>query len=539
MAASIYPEYPPNITPEQQEFLLSNIKDWSILNGLAVRPSSAFLPKDIDSSGSLAVTAPVTLFPSLFPRSCFDEAREIQQAYNELYSSISRDRAWLKEIVEELIEVDDFIARLWKVHLEVEKEGYVQDLCLGLFRSDYMVHEEPNDSGAGPTIKQVEFNTIASSFGGLSTKVSELHSYLHSIDAYPASSTFTIKPSSLPANSSIISLSAGLASAHTAYGPPKTSPRLPQCILFIVQSSENNIFDQLALSNHLQTHQRIPTFRLPFSSILAQTTVTPNAHRTLIYHPPHSPTFSYEVTLVYFRAGYSPSEYSSQESWSARLHLERSAAIKCPSILTHLAGSKKIQQELATPKSPHLARFLSHTKYAHMIDRIRDTFTAIYPLDSSAAGQTAIKLATDEKASENYVLKPQREGGGNNIYGTDIPAFLKSLGDDQRKWRSHILMELIRPPVLENTIFRNGECQSGEVVGELGVYGVCLWRNKVENGGGKEVAAEEDDLGGGTRSGESVLENWEAGFLLRTKGRASQEGGVAAGFGCVDSPCLV
>lgn len=166
-----------------------------------------------------------------------------------------------------------------------------------------------------------------------------------------------------------------------------------------------------------------------------------------------------------------------------------------------------------------------------MIDRIRSTFTAIYPLDSSAAGQTAIKLATDEVASENYVLKPQREGGGNNIYGTAIPAFLKSLGDDQRKWRSHILMELIRPPVLENTIFRNGECQSGEVVGELGVYGVCLWRNGAEDGGGRKAAVEND--------GEGVLENWEAGFLLRTKGRASQEGGVAAGFGCVDSPCLV
>lgn len=103
MAASIYPDYPPKITPEQHEFLLSNIKDWSILNGLAVRPSHAFVPTDVDPSGSIAVTAPVTIFPSLFPRSCFDEARKIQQAYNELYSSISRDRAWLKKIVEEYV----------------------------------------------------------------------------------------------------------------------------------------------------------------------------------------------------------------------------------------------------------------------------------------------------------------------------------------------------------------------------------------------------------------------------------------------------
>lgn len=101
MAASIDPDYPPPLTDEQRDYLLSNIKDWSILNGLAVRPSPAFVPAEVDPSGSIAVTAPVTLFPSLFPRSCFDEARAIQSAYNELYAAIARDRKWLKAIVEE------------------------------------------------------------------------------------------------------------------------------------------------------------------------------------------------------------------------------------------------------------------------------------------------------------------------------------------------------------------------------------------------------------------------------------------------------
>ena len=41
-----------------------------------------------------------------------------------------------------------------------------------------MVHKDPSDSAAKPEIKQVEFNTIASSFGGLATKVSSLHQYV-------------------------------------------------------------------------------------------------------------------------------------------------------------------------------------------------------------------------------------------------------------------------------------------------------------------------------------------------------------------------
>lgn len=101
MTASIYPHYPPNLTQEQEDYLVSNIKDWSILNGLAVRPSSALVSKETDPSGSLVVTAPVTLFPSLFPRTCFEEARAIQEAYNELYAAVASDEHWLGEVVQE------------------------------------------------------------------------------------------------------------------------------------------------------------------------------------------------------------------------------------------------------------------------------------------------------------------------------------------------------------------------------------------------------------------------------------------------------
>lgn len=47
-----------------------------------------------------------------------------------------------------------------------------ESLSLGLFRSDYMV----NSSDANE-IKQVEFNTIASSFGGISSNLQSLHRY--------------------------------------------------------------------------------------------------------------------------------------------------------------------------------------------------------------------------------------------------------------------------------------------------------------------------------------------------------------------------
>lgn len=340
--------------------------------------------------------------------------------------------------------------------------------------------------------------------------------------------------SSVPENPCISLLSSGLAEGHEAYGPSKSSPPLPLCILFVVQSSENNVFDQIALSTRLIDHHGIPTHRLPFSSVPTHTSISSRPTRPLIYRPPQSSDRPYEVSLLYFRACYSPADFNFPGSWEARLQLERAAAIKCPSILTQLAGSKKIQQILAAPATTHLTRFSRPN--SQNIDRMRRTFAEIYPLDDSPAGQRAIALATDPASATRYVLKPQREGGGNNIYGAKIPPFLKSLGDDRRKWRAYILMELIQPPAAKNSIFRNGVVKSGEVIGELGVYGVCLWRSPKGTEPDpfyRDVDIEEDE-----RSIE-ILSNYAAGWLLRTKGRESEEGGVAAGFGAIDSIYMV
>jgi glutathione synthetase len=513
MASTTYTEYPPKLSNEEEHYLLTNLKDWSIAHGLAVRPAPSFVQPSQDPTGVLASTAPVTLFPSLFPRPCFEEGLAIQKAYNELYSAIARDEEWLQAIVEELVDIDDFVAKLWQTHLAVKKEGYVQNLSLGLFRSDYMVHQDPTQSNPAPGLKQVEFNTIASSFGGLSSQISALHRHLLTIDAYPAPTASLIKAEALRQSKSASSLAEGLATAHKAYGSSKTSR--PLCVLFVVQDPERNVFDQRHLEYALLEENSVRSFRLPFGETLLHTKL--DSDRTLVYTPPSSPSMSYEVTTVYFRAGYGPDDYPKEEDWTARLHLEKSRAIKCPSILTQLAGCKKVQQVLATPHSPHLKRFLPDTEVAA---RVLATFAPIYPLDSSEAGKEARKLAADAASASRYVLKPQREGGGNNIYRKAIPPFLEKLPETH--WPAYILMEMIEPPPLKNAILRNGELQRGGVICELGVYGVCLWRD-----------------GNGDQQRGEILESWEAGYLLRTKGDQSEEGGVAAGFGAVDSCCLV
>lgn len=99
------------------------------------------------------------------------------------------------------------------------------------------------------------------------------------------------------------------------------------------------------------------------------------------------------------------------------------------------------------------------------------------------------------------------------MYGEDIPKFIQSLKPAERE--AYILMDLISPPSFKNFISRKGVYQEGPVISELGIYGVFV------------------------ADGSIVHMNEACGHLLRTKSISSHEGGVAAGFGGLDSPLLI
>jgi glutathione synthetase len=416
-----------------------------------------------------------------------------------------------------LAELDDFVQNLWNIHLDLQDEGgYSQPLSLGLFRSDYMVHLDQSPQSK-PQIRQVEFNTIASSFGGLSTRAAKIHRHLFSSHSYARETESPLSLDSLPESKAAPGLAIGLAQGHQAYLTTTAGAR-DVCILFVVQANERNIFDQKHIENELVDVHHIPVFRVVFDTILSETSIDPRTHALLYPDPISGRTF--EVSVLYYRAGYSPNEYQTESDWEARRELERTRAIKCPSVLTQLAGMKKVQQVLAAPNATHLSRFLPNTPQPS-IDALQRTFAPMYPLDDTPAGQQGRTLATNERTASRFVLKPQREGGGNNIYRAAIPGFLESR--PPREWDAYILMEMIEPPAQRNAIIRDGGAvvEEGGVICELGIYGTCLWEQH------------------GANAGVKVLHNATAGYLLRTKGDQSEEGGVAAGFGALDSPCLV
>lgn len=244
--------WPPQYTSEQEAQLLEDACAWSLGHGLAFKPTSL--------ESTQVVHGPFALYPTAFPRSCFNQAQALQTAYNALYARIASDQDFLDKVVGGTVaKVDAFQGGLYSIWKQVRTQGIKQDLVLGLFRSDYLLH------GTSETkelcIKQVEFNTISSSFGPLASKVSDLHRYLASNLSYP-SLNGKVALENLPRNPALVELASGLAEAHRAYNQPESvyspnesafsKPRLSvyasrAVVLMVVQDNERNIYDQRAL----------------------------------------------------------------------------------------------------------------------------------------------------------------------------------------------------------------------------------------------------------------------------------------------------
>ena len=268
----------------------------------------------------------------------------------------------------------------------------------------------------------------------------------------------------------------------------------------------------------------------------------PPSRKLLVLDLNHRTAPPIEISTVYFRAGYAPVDYVNDRNFEVRDLLERSRAIKCPSIALQLAGSKKVQQVLTQPGV--LEKYLCDEERWGMeytfglaeVDEVRASWMGMWGLeedepDAGASDGTPVpgQLETvgvrrAREASASLVLKPQREGGGNNVYKDAIPKFLDGLAPEE--WPGWIAMRLIAAPEgLGNYLVRTADVGTGggpvveavDVVSELGIFGWALF-----GGAGEESVKEE-----------------VAGWLLRTKEKGSDEGGVAAGFSVLDSLVLV
>lgn len=102
---------------------------------------------------------------------------------------------------------------------------------------------------------------------------------------------------------------------------------------------------------------------------------------------------------------------------------------------------------------------------------LRSCFTGLYSLDRKLP-ETAAIIEKALKNPENYVMKPQREGGGFNLFGEDISRSLVEMNDAELA--GYILMDLIRPKPIDAYLLVEGKCEEVKGINELGIFGAWI-----------------------------------------------------------------
>lgn len=468
---------PFGISDKDIEVVTSKAKDYALAKGIAMRVK--------DLSPDARVPLPFCLVPSQFSKEWFLYVKSIQEDMNYLIHQVANNPEFLKKCLLNTAEFDEFTRNLLDIYDTVQKEGISQPLSLGILRTDYML-DLNNEEVTG--IKLIENNTFASSLCGIAPQLRDLHSYVLNISGV---SDFQSK---LPHNSSLVDIARGMVCAWEAYG------KKDSVILFVVEDHSFNICDQRALEFAIyDLRNDIRVLRCAFGCL--RKCVSSKQERLFVG--------SKEVGLVYYRYGFAPDHYTKdKEDWEVRLLIERSHAIKCPSVAYHLAGTKKVQLSLSLPGT--LEKFFDDQQ---TVERLRQVFAAHYALDMNEEGDRAVSMALENP--HRFVMKPEREGGGNNLFDDDMKQCLKSIGSTDGR-QAYILMDRINPPAVPNYIIQRDTIPSvTNVMSELGIFGVIL--------GSKD----------------HIQLNYGAGHLLRSKRVGLNEGGIAAGFGAVDSPYLI
>ena len=426
-----------------------------------------------DARGEV-VHLPFTVTPWQAPAAFVDQVRSLTGSFNRLYARVTQDHEFLRGVMGPAARTDDFVAHM----LSCLVEDPPPRPQLFLTRNDFMPLATPE----GPSPRQVEINMIAASLGPASQKVNDLQRFLYREEELGQ----RILPTR-PGDEQV----RVLHQAWKLFGDPQAR------ILFLLPPGEKGVFDQLNLASDLVIRHGVPMLRCTMEELGREGQLKAG---DLWFR-------GRRVAMGYFRGGYAPPHYESEASWNARRLLERSTALSVPSIPAQLANMKAVQGRLTSPQV--LRRFLP----AHEAEAVAATFVRMASPSEEISWRGRVGTARELALAwpEDWVLKPQREGGGNNLYGEDLVRRLEVLRPEESP--AFLLMEYIRPAPFHSVRMVENEVVEGLCLTELGAYGAYL----AEPGGIESPLLDED-----------------LGYLLRTKDRDSREGLVIGGFAALD-----
>lgn len=357
-------------------------------------------------------------------------------------------------------------------------------------------------------MRQIEFNTISSAFAGLTGLVANLHravlryalnqcqireihpDHHEEISSSNCSTVDLILPNDALKNSA-----KAMLKAFDLYENRRAS------ILFVIVPRERNVCDQQALISTMENLR--PDIRIHLKTLenLVSDLFYDESTKNISLRSTNE-----EIALVYFRSAYIPEHYVNEQCWTIRKQIEQSRAIKCPTIRSQLSGCKIVQEYLTREKI--VEKYLDDEQIS---SKIRSTFAQMFRFDDLEKRNEILEILRSNP--HDFVLKPQREGGGNNKYDDEL---LDLIENHREILNNFIAMEKILPPRCRTSLIKPNDKHllNVECINEIGIYGTIL----------TNIQTNEEYL------------NEVTGYLVRTKTIDTNEGGVATGYSVLD--CL-
>lgn len=141
--------------------------------------------------------------------------------------------------------------------------------------------------------------------------------------------------------------------------------------------------------------------------------------------------------------------------------IEKSAAIKCPNIDLQLVTFKKVQEALSSETTWTEALGSDFEDLKHLF------IGQNWGFENLTDPKLQEVMADCKRNPKGYVLKTQREGGGNNFFGDAIPPLLEQT---EELWQ-YSLMKRIQPRSFKAILMKGKEIYEGNSVSELGIFG--------------------------------------------------------------------
>merc|ERR1719242_26929 len=198
------------------------------------------------SSPNASIHAPHTLLPVALHRNEYHSVSSISLIFHKVIDALSRDVPFLISCIGPTADSDpDFTGKMVSLlKRQITENGHSQHYQLGIFRSDYMKNESTSKWG------QIEFNTIAASFGALSDLTTRCHRFImtrfldiDSVQKIQTKGTVTED------------VAAALGTAA------KLVHSLQPIVLMVVQGKERNLSDQRRIEYALWTQHRVKVIR--------------------------------------------------------------------------------------------------------------------------------------------------------------------------------------------------------------------------------------------------------------------------------------